>query len=50
MLASQLAAERGKIQKNCRLFLTSMGFESGIHFIHTMRSKQLLKLNLLKQI
>lgn len=36
VLASQSAAERAKIQKNCRPYLTSMGFESGIHFIHTM--------------
>ena len=36
VLASHSAAERAKVQKNCRPYLTSMGFESGIHFIHTM--------------
>ena len=34
MLASQLASERAKIQKNCQPYLTSMGFESG-NSLHT---------------
>jgi len=36
ILASNPVADTAKIQKNSRPYLTSMGYESGINFIHTM--------------
>ena len=36
ILASNPEADTAKIQKNSRLCLTFMGYESGINFVHTM--------------